>query len=347
MLTIDGSIGEGGGQVLRSALALSLCYGRPFQIERIRKSRPRPGLRRQHLSAVLAAAEVSGARVEGAELGSGELRFVPGKVRAGDYRFAIGSAGSTALVMQTVLPALLTTGAPSRIILEGGTHNPMAPPFEFLQRVFVPLLGRMGVDIAMALHRPGFFPKGGGCMEVAIKPTSRLTPLYLLERGRLLALSAEALLCHLPEHIARRECAVLEARLGDWRQDNTGRSRMRLSHRIRSVEADGAGNVLLVQVDSEQLSELMTAFGQRGVRAERVAEGLSADVRRYLDAGVPVGEHLADQLLLPLLLAGEGAFDTLTPSSHALTNMEVLHQFSRHRFNCRQLGPDRWRIALC
>src|SRR5258706_4645554 len=179
-------MGEGGGQVLRSSLALSLLTSAPLRISRIRAGRARPGLMRQHLVAVHAATSISGAEISGAELGSTELLFRPGAIRGGDYHFAIGSAGSTTLVFQTILlPLILGTTTPSRLSFEGGTHNPMAPPFDFLERVFLPLLARMGAHVDVALARHGFYPAGGGEWSATVHPVERLQRLDLLERGRI------------------------------------------------------------------------------------------------------------------------------------------------------------------
>src|SRR5437867_958993 len=165
MLLIDGSQGEGGGQILRTALGLSLVTGTPIRIEKIRAGRAKPGLLRQHLTAVNAATAIGAVDVEGATLGSQELTFRPGTVKPGEYRFAVGTAGSTGLVLQTVLPPLLTAPGPSTLTLEGGTHNPTAPPFDFLARAFLPLISRMGPSATARLERPGFYPAGGGQMH--------------------------------------------------------------------------------------------------------------------------------------------------------------------------------------
>jgi RNA 3'-terminal phosphate cyclase (ATP) len=176
-IRIDGSFGEGGGQILRSSLSLSLVTGKPFRIENIRANREKPGVLRQHLTAVQAAAEVGSAEVEGASLGSKALTFVPGKIRSGEFRFAIGTAGSGTLVLQTILPALITAAGPSRIEIEGGTHNPAAPPFDFLQRSFIPLIERMGPKVKLELQRYGFYPAGGGRFVVEITPCEVLKPI--------------------------------------------------------------------------------------------------------------------------------------------------------------------------
>src|SRR5688500_7677378 len=183
MLELDGSQGEGGGQVLRTSLALSLITGTPFRIVDIRANRNPPGLRKQHLTAVEAAAQVGDAEVKGAAVGARELTFAPRTVRTGDFRFAIGTAGSCTLVLQTVLPALMLQKERSALILEGGTHNPMAPPFDFLERVYLPLLARLGPQVKLTLDRPGFYPVGGGKLRCEIAPVERLAGLELLERG--------------------------------------------------------------------------------------------------------------------------------------------------------------------
>jgi RNA 3'-terminal phosphate cyclase len=214
MIVLDGSQGEGGGQILRSALALSLCTGAPFRIDNIRAGRPRPGLMRQHLTAVQAATQVGNAETTGAAVGSRSLTFRPGKLRAGDYTFSVGTAGSATLVLQTVLPALVTADGPSRLVIEGGTHNPASPPFDFLDRTFLPLLARMGPRVCAKLERPGFYPAGGGRISVSIEPAP-LIPLVLERRGEIRACRARAIVANLPRLIAERELACLAKRL-DW-----------------------------------------------------------------------------------------------------------------------------------
>jgi RNA 3'-terminal phosphate cyclase (ATP) len=336
MLTIDGDMGEGGGQILRTALSLSLCLRQPFHITRIRARRRQPGLRRQHLVAVQAAARISKAEMSGAELGSGDLTFIPHTLQPGPYTFDIGSAGSTTLVSQTLLPALVCAASPSCLLLTGGTHNPMAPPFDFLQLAFLPVLKSMGANIQATLKRPGFYPVGGGILEVAIRPVSHLTSLSLLERGHPLDISAIAILANLPLHIAQRELEVLHEALSLDRQ--------RLH--IRQTEAQGQGNALLVIVKSEHITEVFSSMGEHGVRAETVAARLAPTVLRYLRAEVPVGLHLADQLLLPMALFGGGAFITLSPDPHTLTNIEVLRRFLDIDILTERLGSDRWHIQI-
>jgi len=334
---IDGSMGEGGGQILRSSLALSACLGKPFRITNIRAARDRPGLQPQHLAAVKAVTAITDAYVEGDEKDSLELLFNPSKVMGGEYHFAIGTAGSTSLVLQAVLPALILADSSSSLILEGGTHNPFAPPFDFLQQAFLPLLNRMGPIVTASLERPGFAPKGGGRIRVDIQPVNALNSLELTKRGEILEQRAEVILAHLPEHIAAREFAVIKQGLGITDND------LQLHF---ANNAYGAGNVVSAIIKSKYITECFTAFGQRGLPAEKVANNVVKEVHRYLQAGVPVGKYLADQLLLPLAMAGKSTFLTLKPSSHTLTNMNVISAFTGIQIQAEEVSDDAWIITI-
>jgi RNA 3'-terminal phosphate cyclase (ATP) len=327
---IDGSQGEGGGQILRTSLALSMITGTPVRIDKIRARRARPGLMRQHLTSVLAAARVSGAHVQGAEVGSREITFTPSGIQAGVYHFAIGTAGSTTLILQTVLPALLLASGPSHLTLEGGTHNPMAPPFEFLERVFLPLVRRMGAQVEITLERAGFYPAGGGRLEAVIHPAA-LSPLDLLERGEIRSRRGTVLLANLPEHIAERELRHL-AQQTSWPEG---------ALEVRRVESAGPGNAVLLELESDGITEVFTSIGEVGVAAEKVADRAVQEMRAYLAAGVPVGEHLADQLLLLLALAGGGSFRTLPLSLHARTQIELIPRFLDVRIEVEEEGDNR------
>jgi RNA 3'-terminal phosphate cyclase (ATP) len=337
MIVIDGSRGEGGGQILRSSLALSLVTGQPFQIVKVRVARARPGLRPQHLTAVRAAAAIGGARIEGDHIGSQSLLFAPRTVKAGRYHFAVGTAGSCTLVLQTVLPSLLTAGSSSEIVLEGGTHNPNAPPFEFLERTFLPLIGRMGPKITATLQRPGFYPAGGGRFMISIEPASRLERIDIPERGNILNCSARAVVARLPREIAERELKVVRDRL-NW------------SEKCCSVEeaasSSGPGNVLCIEIRSEHITEVFTGFGERGVRAEHVAGETVREVEEYLAAEVPVGRYLADQLLLPMAQAGGGSFRTLAPTRHATTSVGIIRQFLPVEIAMQQGTRNKWEIRI-
>jgi RNA 3'-terminal phosphate cyclase (ATP) len=337
MLVIDGSFGEGGGQILRSSLALSMITGTPFRIEDIRANRDPPGLSRQHLTSVTAAAQVCGATVEGAELRSRELTFRPGKVTPGDYTFSVGSAGSTTLVLQTVLPALLVGTRPSTLTLEGGTHNPFAPPLDFLDRAFLPLINRMGPRVETVLNRPGFAPRGGGRVIATVGPAPSLSPFHLTERGRILRQHAKAVVCGIPRHVAERELAVVREKLG-WPAEDC--------EVVELPEADGPGNIITLEVESEHVSEVFTGVGMRGVRAEAVAAEAADAAARYLAAGVPAGDCLADQLLLPLALAGGGSYRTLGLTRHSATNIEVIRRFLAVDVGVTEDGTDRVLIRV-
>ena len=337
MVTIDGSFGEGGGQILRSSLALAMVTGAPVRVVNIRAGRPKPGLMRQHLTAVHAAAQVCSARVEGAAIGSMQLTFEPGRVQPGEYVFSVGTAGSTTLVLQTVLPALLTAGGPTRVTLEGGTHNPFAPPFDFLDRAFLPIVNRMGPRVSATLERPGFYPAGGGRFSVDIEPVGKLTGIDLNDRGPIVRQQARAIVARLPRHIAEREIKVISQRT-NWPQD---------SFRVEEVsDAHGPGNVVMIEVESEHVTEVFTSFGQRGKPAETVAEEAAAEYQQYLDAGVPVGLHLADQILLPLALAGRGSFRTLPLSLHSNTHLELIRQFLRVTVAVEKLGEHDYQVVV-
>lgn len=336
-LTIDGSHGEGGGQILRTSLALAIIRGKAVRIERIRAKRDKPGLRRQHLMAVRAAAAISGGKLKGDEVGSRELEFYPQVVQPGDYRFDIGSAGSTTLVLQTILPPLLLADGPSTIELIGGTHNPFAPPVDFLEQAFVPLLNRMGAQVALTLERPGFYPVGGGRLHVQIGGAGRLAPLVLVDRGEIRRRLSRAAVSNLPDHIGRRELATVAAQL-DWPEECLELRRYQGSH--------GPGNIVTIEIESEHVTEVFTGFGRRGVRAETVAGEAIAEAMRYLDAAVPVGEHLADQLLLPLALAGGGEYVTLPPSLHVTTNIEIIRQFLDVPIAIEEVGERGYRIRV-
>jgi RNA 3'-terminal phosphate cyclase (ATP) len=335
-IDIDGSAGEGGGQILRSALTLSLVTGRPFRIERIRAGREKPGLLRQHLTAVHAAASMSSARVSGAELGSSTLEFAPGGIEGGEYRLAVATAGSATLVLQAVLPALLVATRPSRLTLEGGTHNPYAPPFDFLAKTFLPLMRRMGATVDLTLDAHGFYPAGGGRFTVTVEPCTRLTPLRLIERGHV-TVRARGLVASLPGKIAKRELGVVRQRLG---VDRT-------QCRIEAIETSvGPGNILLIELESAEVTEVVTGFGIKGVSAEQVAADACDEAEAYLKADVPVGIHLADQLLVPMALAGRGAFRTLTPSAHTTTNTDVIRRFLDVAISITQEQGDVYRVAV-
>ncbi len=323
MIKIDGSEGEGGGQVLRNAAALSLVTGEPFHVTNIRGMRHKPGLMRQHVTAIEAACEIGNAKTTGLAVGSMELTFTPGKLAPGDYHFAVGTAGSTGLVLQTVLMPLIFADAPSRIVLEGGTHNMMAPPFDFIERCFLPIINRMGPTISIKLVRHGFYPRGGGRIEVEITP-SPLRRIDCLTRGALISQSVRALVAALPGEIAAREIREARKRLPDWPEE---------AFTIRQLpEARGPGNILLVEAQFEHVTEISSGFGKLGTSAESLAKDAARRMSGFTASNAFAGPYLADQLMLPFALAGGGSFTTVKPSQHTKTAADIVNLFTRQRF---------------
>ncbi|MEM1445339.1 MAG: RNA 3'-terminal phosphate cyclase [Planctomycetota bacterium] len=339
MQRIDGSQGEGGGQVLRSSLALSMVTGQPFRIENIRAGRSKPGLMRQHLTGVRAAVAVCGGEAEGDALRSTALSFTPGSVRAGDYRFSIGTAGSTTLVLQTVLPALVLADGPSTVTLEGGTHNPFAPPFDFLAKTYLPLLNNMGPNVTATLERPGFFPAGGGALRVEIEPatTGKLTGFELMKRGEIVRRRAVATVANLPREIAERELKVARRKLG-WNEAACAVQEVK--------DSPGPGNLVTLEIESAGadeapgVCEVFTGFGEVGRKAEVVANAAVRQAQRYLKSLAPVGEYLADQLLLPMAIAGGGSYRAQTFSRHTRTHVDLVQRFLDVRIAADDRGRE-------
>ena len=337
MITIDGSFGEGGGQIIRTSLALALITGKAFRVYNVRAGRAKPGLQRQHLTAVMSAATIGHAKVDGAGLGAKEFTFVPGEVVPGEYTFSIGTAGSTMLVLQAVLPPLMIAGGPSLLMFEGGTHNVHAPPFEFIEKTFLPLVNRTGPNVSVELQRYGFYPPGGGRFNVYVEPAAALGRLDLLERGPVISERARALVVNIPAHVGERELQVVSQQMG-WTQDQLELETSR--------NAVSGGNVLTIEIESEYLTEVFTGIGERGVRAEVIASRAVREAQRYLDIGAPVGEHLADQLLIPLALAGGGAYTTGPLSPHTTTNIEVVRKVLPVEIRRTQLTEDVWKVEV-
>lgn len=318
MIEIDGSEGEGGGQMVRNSCALSLVTGEPFRITNIRGRRSKPGLMRQHVTAVEAACVISGSECTGLGVGSSELEFRPGKVTPGEYHFAVGTAGSTGLVLQTVLMPLVLADAPSRLVLEGGTHNMLAPPFDFIERSFLPVINRMGPSVSAHIVRHGFYPRGGGRIEVDITPAP-LSPIECLHRGEQLGVSGHAVFTGLPFEIAERMLGRVRRDLAGWPED---------AFIVRQLPEDqGPGVILMLEARYASVTEIVSGFGQLGVPAERLAKTSAARMKGYVDASAFAGPYLADQLVLPFVLAGGGCFTTVKPSQHLLTAIDIAKRF--------------------
>ena len=329
MIEIDGATGEGGGQILRTALTLSMITGQPFRIANIRANRPKPGLMRQHLVAVQAAASVCGADIGSSAVGAQTLEFVPGKIKGGQYDFAIGSAGSCTLVLQTLLPALLYADAPSVVRIKGGTHNPMAPPWHFLQRSYGRVLAQMGASIELELHRFGFYPAGGGDISASVQPCARLQPIELMARGERVNGYAESFVAGIAFDVARRELECVGSSMG-WDE-------AQLLPRGLPAE-QGPGNALLLTLEYEHVTAVFSGYGEKMVRAETVAKNTVHAARQYVGSGAAVCEHLADQIMLPFALAGAGRFTASQSSQHALTNAAMIERFLPVAFSFEDMG---------
>lgn len=342
MIEIDGSLGEGGGQIVRSSLALSLLTGKPFTIRNIRAGRAKPGLMRQHLTALNAAAEVGNANVTGAEVGSREISFEPTEIRRGEFDFQISTAGSITLVLQTVLPALMIGTEESRISLSGGTHNLMAPPFDFLARSYVPQLEKMGPKVQLGLDAWGFYPAGGGQFDATIRPVEAMTNFNLNERGKLLTRRLRSIVSSLPVKIAQRETDRIARKL-NW-------DRAEVEH-IEVENPRGPGNIVFAELVYENVTAVFTGFGRMGITSEKVADGVVRDVRKYLKLDAPVGPHLADQLMLPMAIAAHfstttSQFRTGPLTQHSVTHADIIRKFLNVNVNIEHDDPDDSRSAV-
>lgn len=323
MVEIDGSYGEGGGQVLRTALSLACITGRSFRIRNIRKGRQKPGLMPQHLVSAHAAQRIAAAGVEGDGKGSLELSFTPGRVGPGDFSFDIGTAGAISLVLQTIIPPLLLAGKRSSITLRGGTHVPFSPCFNYLSEVFAPMLERLGGRIRLAIDSHGFYPRGGGEVRCLVEPAQGFKGLRLTERGKITGIYGCSAVARLPLDIAVRQ---REAAWETLRQE-TGES---FRPRIELLEArsPGPGTFLFLAADYENVRTGFTALGARGKPAETVGREAALELIAHHATGAPIDPHLADQIVIYLALAdGESVFVTSRITQHLLTNLWVASKF--------------------
>lgn len=338
-LVIDGSAGEGGGQILRTALCLSMITGTPFTLERIRAGRKKPGLMRQHLTCVKAAAAVSNAEIEGAALGSARLVFKPRTVQGGEYELDIGSAGSVALVLQTIALPLALAREPSRVLVRGGTHAQWAPIVPFLEAAWLPMMRRAGADISLVLHKLGFYPAGGGEIMMHTTPTQTLRALHVAPPRGPLSVEIDAIVSGLPEGIARRELTTAAELLRG----------MPTTLRSATVRSPGPGNAMWITARSDDeaaVTNVFSAIGDPGISAEQVGSTAAEAFLHWQHSNTSIEEHLADQVMLPIAVAGEGSYTSSALSLHARTNIEVIHAFTGHRLRAWELSPNRFRIAL-
>lgn len=327
-LVIDGSHGEGGGQVLRTSLTLAVLTGRAVKLTNIRAGRKKPGLAPQHLTNVVALAEICGARLDGAHLGSTEIVFEPkSRLVAGRYIFDVsevagrGSAGSVILILQTLLLPLVFASANSRVILRGGTHVPWSPSFDDLTKVYLPVLQQMGLTVDCMLERFGFYPAGGGQIEATIYGGAKtLTPLTLTERGHLQRIHGRAVTSNLPSHIARR--------MQERAKSNLEPLGTEVDIVPQTVKGKGPGAGIFLCANYEHTTAGFAALGKRGKPAEQVAEEACQALLAHHETGAATDRHLADQLLLPMALAeGRSSFTTSCVTGHLLTNAHIIQRF--------------------
>ena len=343
MIRLDGSLGEGGGQILRTALALSTITGQPFEMINIRSRRPRPGLRPQHLEAVKAAARIASAEVAGAVENSSELRFEPGPVTTGRFRFEIRTAGSSSLVLQTITLPLALAGGGSRVEIRGGTHVAWSPCYHYLERQWAPALERLGIRVRLELKRAGFYPEGGGEIQAQIDAPGALTGMRCTERGRLTQLTLLSAACHLPSHIAERQCKRVLSRI----------EKMGLEPRVELAEnipAHGKGSFLILTAQYEKGAACYSALGARGKPAEKVGDEAARPLMRYIEGEAAFDEYLADQILLPLsVIPHESEYTTVCVTDHLLTNAEVIRRFvdAEIRIEGARGEPGRVRVRGC
>jgi len=325
-LAIDGRYGEGGGQILRTALTLSAIHKVPVHIDHIRGNRKKPGLRPQHLIAVDALATITGAKVEGAKVDSREIVFEPGEIMGGNYCFDIGTAGSTGLVIQTVIPVLLLGKIPSQIQITGGTHVPWSPSFHYLNAVFLPALKKMGGEVSLEIDKWGWYPKGGGRVRALVKNTQGLKAIHLSNRGKLLNLHILSAVSNLPLTIAERQRDQALKRI-----EYLG---LHPNISIENAPSPGQGTVLFLAAQFEGSIGGFTSLGERGKRAEKVADDACNEFIKFLDSKGVIDIHLADQLVLYMVLArGRSTLITERITEHLLTNMWVIEQFFPLKFD--------------
>ena len=327
-LTIDGSQGEGGGQILRSVLSLSALLQQPVTVNNIRAKRSKSGLRPQHLAGVRALAEITGGELFGAHKNSTKLSFAPGPVRPGQYRFDIGTAGSTSLLLAALLPPLLFADAPTRLTITGGTHVPFSPTFHYLHKIFLPTLAQMGGRVSASINRWGWYPHGGGEIVIDIAPCTGLRGIQWLERGPLSSLELLVGLSQLPNHIAAREEERVKERLAAHGY--------RVTSLVKETPAAGPGNMLFLSAEFTQATVGFSALGRRGKPAESVADELCQSWFDFVNTAATVDRFLGDQLILYLALArGVSVLRCGQISRHLSTNIKVVDQFLPVRFNCQ------------
>lgn len=327
-LSIDGSFGEGGGQLTRYAMALAAISGRSLHLKNIRGRRAKPGLMAQHLTALRAVAAVGGGALEGAELGATEIYYRPGRIRGGEYHFDVGTAGSIVLVLQALLPVALHADDPVRLSITGGTDVKMAPPVDYLRLVFLPWLVRMGVQVHIESIRHGYYPKGGGLVRLWVEPCRAPRPLAAEEPGALQRINGVSHVAHLPLHIPERMAAAASAVLADL-------GAVRIQARVLGdTEAFDMGGAMVLTAETEKSVLGAATVAERGVPAERLGEDAGYSLRAELEAGAAMDIHASDQLLIYTAQAqGISRLAVRKVSQHSRTVMWLIEQFLPVRFS--------------
>lgn len=330
MIEIDGSYGEGGGQIVRTALSLSCLFKKPFRIFNIRKKRKKPGLMPQHLTCVRAAQSITGAEVKGDHAGSDELFFSPGKVKSGDFSFDIGTAGSTLLVLQTLIPALAFSQLKTTITLTGGTHVPLSPSFHYLSGVFVHLLERIGIQIHLTIDSYGFYPRGGGKIKAVVFPAEKITPLQIPERGNIQGLTGYSGVGNLPLSIAERQKNALIKKIQSVVKD----LRCPPVIELMDITSPGQGTFIYLEARSDYSIAGFTALGARGKKAEAVGEEAAEEFISYFASGAALDRHMADQIVIYLsLCAEESTFTVSAITNHLIANRWAIGLFHKIHYS--------------
>lgn len=320
MIELNGAHGEGGGQILRSALALSILTQQPFRLYNLRANRSKPGLRPQHLAAVQAATQISRAQTSGAALNSREITFTPQTVRGGTYTFSIPTAGAAILLLHTLYLPLLLNGTSTHLTLGGGTHIPHSPTFDYLQHIWQPAMQQIGFDIRLQFKKAGFYPEGGGEFEAILRPARPPSPLNTPTRGDLMWIRGFSQAANLPEDISRRQKLHALSRLQSMCRDS------KIS--LQTLTAPGKGTALFLFTQSQHVRAGFSALGKKGKPAEQVAAEAVNDLLEYINSPAALDPHLADQILLPLVFAtGESHFSVCRITQHLLTNADTIRAF--------------------